>query len=140
MSHTHTHATGEICPLPLTHPSCLSSRATRSSGQPLWRPGTKPSAHVQSWSGTGERSVLLHVFMLGFFVEETLVNTGRTCKLHTERPGRHTPEHWRPGENLPPRTNSAPCGNRTQDLLAVKRQCKHLSHLNKRPILIQTSK
>ena len=27
--------------------------------------------------------VLLHVFVLGFYVEETLVNTGRTCKLHT---------------------------------------------------------
>ena len=40
---------------------------------------------------TGERSVLLfflHVFMLGFLVEETLVNTGRTCKLHIEWPGR----------------------------------------------------
>ena len=97
MSDTHTHATGEICPLPLTHPSCPFSRAARSSGQPLWRPGTKPSAHIQSWSGTGERSVLLHVFLV-----ETLVNTGRTCKhrkaqeiahLSTEGQGRTCPQY-----------------------------------------------
>src|SRR4029434_3146061 len=42
---THTHTSelpvnaSEICPLPLTHPSCPSSRAARSSGQSLWRPG-----------------------------------------------------------------------------------------------------
>src|SRR4029434_3946730 len=29
--------------------------------------------------------------------------------------------------HMPPRANSAPCGNRTHDLPAVKRQCKHLS-------------
>src|SRR4029434_11062856 len=35
------------------------------------------------------------------------------------------------GEDLPPRVNSAPCGNRTHDLLALRRQgkqCKQLSH------------
>src|SRR4029434_9467086 len=36
------------------------------------------------------------------------------------------------GEDLPPRANSAPCGNRTHDLLAVRRQCKQCKQLSHR--------
>src|SRR4029434_9140799 len=64
-------------------------------------------------------------FLLGFLVEET------PCK-HRENmqtPHRKAREiaHLstvHSGEALPPRANSAPCGNRTHDLLAVRRQCK----------------
>src|SRR4029434_1067679 len=36
------------------------------------------------------------------------------------------------GEDLPPRANSAPCGNRTHELLAVRRQCKQCKQLSHR--------
>ena len=75
-----------------------------------------------------DRSILffLHVFLLGFLVEET------PCE---HRENMQTPHrkargiaHLRSEEDLPPRANSAPCGNRTHDLLALRLQCKHLSH------------
>ena len=45
----------------------------------------------------------------------TRVNTGLTCKLHTERPG-NKPRHV------------GPCGTWTHNLLAVRQQCYALSH------------
>ena len=94
--HTHTHAdevAGEIFLLPLTHPEVLvlPQGAPGAVGSLLRRTGTRPSVQSNLGQGQDRRaifSVLLHVFVLGFYVEETLVNTGRTCKLHTERPGR----------------------------------------------------
>src|SRR4029434_4049983 len=94
-THSHTHAeevASEICPLLLTHPGLSFLQGSQEQWAAFMAPGTKPSDHVQCWSGTDRRvilSVLLHVFMLGSFVEETLVNTGRTCTLHPERPGPH---------------------------------------------------
>ena len=96
-THTHTHAdevAGEICLLPLTHPGVL---VLPQGSQEQWAAffffGARGPGQVFSpilvRDGQGAIfSVLLHVFVLGFYVEETLVNTGRTCKLHTERPGR----------------------------------------------------
>src|SRR4029434_6067495 len=40
---THTHAERGRSPLHFPILDCPSSRAARSSGQPLWRPGTKSS-------------------------------------------------------------------------------------------------
>src|SRR4029434_1749802 len=65
-------------------------------------------------------------FCWGSYWRKPLCEIGENMQT-PHRKARET-GHWRPGENLPPRTNSAPCGNRTQDLLAVRRQCKHLSH------------
>src|SRR4029434_5468880 len=68
-------------------------------------------------------------FLLGSLVEET------PCK-HRENmqtPHRKAQEiaHLstvHSGEDLPSRANSAPCRNHTHALLAVRRQCKQLSH------------
>src|SRR4029434_645115 len=79
----------------------------------LYAPGTK--SRDPSWSGT-DSSVLLHVFLLGFLVEET------PCEHRENMQTPHRIAHLSTGENLPPRTNSAPCGHRTHDLLAVRRQ------------------
>src|SRR4029434_8945561 len=67
--------------------------------------------------------------LLGFLVEETPCEHGENMQT----PHRKAREiaHLstvHSGEDLPPRANSAPCGNQTHDLLAVRRQCKHLSH------------
>src|SRR4029434_5522778 len=43
-------------------------------------------------------------------------------------PGDSPPEHCAVWGGPAPLTNSGPCGNRTHDLLAVRRQCKQLSH------------
>src|SRR4029434_6844690 len=92
------------------------------------RPGTKSSD--LSWSGT-DRSVLLHVFLLGFLVEETPSEHGENMQT----PHRKAREiaHMstvHSGEDLRPRATSAPCGNRTHDLLAVRRQCKQCKQLS----------
>src|SRR4029434_5478321 len=68
---THTRAHAEevavkciLCIYPIL--GFPSSRAARSSGEPLWRPGTKSSDHVCLGQGqTGEGSVLWHVFSVG---------------------------------------------------------------------------
>src|SRR4029434_6213778 len=128
-THTHTHAGRgrsefTLCFYPIL--DCPSSRTPQEQWAAFRRPGTKLSD--PSWSGT-DSSVLLHVFLLGFLVEETPCEHGEEHANSTQKgPGNSPPEHWRPGENLPPRTKSASCGNRTQDLLAVRQQCKHLSH------------
>src|SRR4029434_870018 len=66
-------------------------------------------------------------FLLGSLVEETPCAHG----ANIQTPHRKAQEiaHLstvHSGEDLPPRANSAPCGNRTHDLLAVRRQCKQL--------------
>src|SRR4029434_6079849 len=89
---THTHAEEVAVNLSSDFPilDCPSSRAARSSGQPLWRPGTKssdPSVSVRD----GQESVLffLHVFLLGFLVEETPCEHGENMQTpHRKRPGR----------------------------------------------------
>ena len=53
------------------------------------------------------------------------MNTGRTHRKAREITHLSTVHS---GEDLPPRANSTPCGNRTHDLLAVRQQCKQLSH------------
>src|SRR4029434_10510368 len=64
-------------------------------------------------------------FLLGFLVEETPCEHGENMQT-PHRKAREIAHlstvHSR--EDLPPRANSAPCGNRTHDLLAVRRQCK----------------
>src|SRR4029434_7313892 len=77
------------------------------------------------------RGVLLFCmfFLLGSLVEETPCEHGENMQT----PHRKAQEiaHLNTvhsGEDLPPRANSARCRNRTHDLLAVRRQCKHLSH------------
>ncbi|XP_062864068.1 codanin-1 isoform X2 [Trichomycterus rosablanca] len=65
--------------------------------------------HIEHNHGQSSFSNLPHLHVFGLW-EETHADTGRTCKLHTER------------------TWTAPPGDRTQDLLAVRRQCYPLSH------------
>ena len=61
------------------------------------------------------------------------MNTGRTCRT-PHRKAREIAHlstvHSR--EDLPPRANSGPCGNRTHDLLAVRQQCKQCKQLSHR--------
>ena len=90
-----------------------------------------------SRSGT-DRIVLffLHVFLLGFLVEETPCEHGENMQT----PHRKAREiaHLstvHSGEDLPPRANSAPCGNRTHYLLAVRRQCRQCKQLSHRVTL-----
>src|SRR4029434_270467 len=69
------------------------------------------------------------VFLLGFLAEETPCEHGENMQT----PHRKAREiaHLstvHSGEDLPPRANSVPCGNQTHDLLAVRLQCKQLSH------------
>src|SRR4029434_3386826 len=92
----------------------------------LKRPGTKVSQLYIF--GHGWTCVLLFCmfFLLGSLVEETPCEHGENMQT----PHRKAREiaHLSPvhsGEDLPPRANCAPCGNRTHDLLAVRRQCKH---------------
>ena len=69
-------------------------------------------------------NVILHVFSVGVLTGGNLLWTRGDRKA---REIAHlSTVHSR--EDLPPRANSAPCGNRTHDLLAVRRQCKQLSH------------
>src|SRR4029434_7146427 len=68
-------------------------------------------------------------FLLGSLVEETPCEHGENMQT----PHRKAWEiaHLstvHSGEELPPRAHSAPCGNRTHALLAVRQQCKQLSH------------
>ena len=73
------------------------------------------------------------MFLWGYVVR-TQGDTGRTCKLHTERSywsiptfcgcGRRRRRVW----DTPPAPTSSPSGNRTQDLLAVRRRGTRLRH------------
>ena len=76
---------------------------------------------------------LLHVFLLGFLVQETPCEHGENMQT----PHRKAQEiaHLstvHSGEDLPPRANSTPCGNRTHDLIAVRRKCKLCKQLSHR--------
>src|SRR4029434_2266216 len=68
-------------------------------------------------------------FLLGSLVGETPCEHGENMQT-PHRKAREIAQlsTVHSGEDLPPRANSAPCGNRTHDLLVVRRQCKHLSH------------
>src|SRR4029434_3270341 len=75
-----------------------------------------------SRSGT-DRIVLffLHVFLLGLFAEETPCEHRENMQTPGDSPleiAHLSTVHS--GEDLPPRANSAPCWNRTHDLLAVR--------------------
>ena len=118
-THTHTHmqvATVEdvLCIFPSWHPP---PGTARSSGRPaMRRPGTKSKCSVLTWSGSGPTSICSFcMFLLLGFYGGNPGNTGRTCKLHTERPG-NKPRHV------------ARCGTWTHDLLAVRQQCYALCH------------
>ena len=89
----------------------------RSSGRPaMRRPGTKSKCSVLTWSGSGPTSICSFcMFLLLGFYGGNPGNTGRTCKLHTERP-------WNKPRHV------APCGTWTHDLLAVRQQCYALCH------------
>src|SRR4029434_1766745 len=72
-------------------------------------------------------------FLLGSLVEETPCEHGEN--MQTPHRKARVIAHLstvHSGEDLPPRANSAPCGNRTHDILAVRQQCKQcklqLSH------------
>ena len=76
--HTHTHAdevAGEIFLLPLTHPEVLvlPQGAPGAVGSLLRRTGTRPSVQSNLGQGQDRRAIFfcLHVFVLGFYVEET---------------------------------------------------------------------
>ena len=115
-THTHTHTRNVRSAL---HPSrtVLPPGPPRSSGQLLSARGpSEPSVSVTD----GQENVLfLHVFPVGVPLEETPCEHGENMQT----PHRKTREiaHLSLG-----RTYSAPCRNR--GILAVKRQCKHLSH------------
>src|SRR4029434_9468325 len=80
----------------------------------------------------------MHAFLLGFLVEKTPCEHGENMQT----PHRKAREiaHLstvHSGEDLPPRANSAPCGNRTHDFLAVRRQCKQCTQLSHRATVQQ---
>src|SRR4029434_5379782 len=79
-THTHTHAGRgrsefTLCFYPILY--CPSSRTPQEQWAAFRRPGTKSSD--PSWSGT-DISVLLHVFLLGFLVEETPCEHGENMQ------------------------------------------------------------
>src|SRR4029434_1798744 len=122
---THTR---RPLPLPFSHPGSSFLQDPPGAVGSFSAPGDQ--VNRPSRSGT-DRSVLffLHVFLLGLLAEETPCEHGENMQT----PHRKAQEiaHLstvHSGEDLPPRANSTPCGNRTCDLLAVRRQCKQLSH------------
>ena len=123
---THTHTCTEspmklslhFFPIPSSFPSKGSREQTRASA---WGRARGPiqvllSVFVRDVTAL---AICSACFSIGFILSggETLASTGRTCKLHTERPGRYPT--WVPGNAA----TWSPSGNRTQDLLAVRRQC-----------------
>src|SRR4029434_3551094 len=77
--------------------------------------------------GQGWTCVLLFYmfFLLGSLVEETPCEHGENMQTqHRNARERAHLSTVHSGEDLPPRANSAPCGNRTHALLAVRRQRK----------------
>ena len=119
-THTHTHAGGTTVEGVLCFYPILASSPRDSQEQwaaelcSAW--GPSPSA--RSWLGQGQdrrASALFACFYCWGSMGGTRVNTGRTCKLHTERPG-NKPRHV------------ARCGTWTHDLLAVRQQCYALCH------------
>src|SRR4029434_2332572 len=92
-----------------------------------------PSEPPVSVTDGQENVLFFNFFLLGSLVEETPCEHGENMQT----PHRKAREiaHLstvHPGEDLPPGANSAPCGNRTHDLLAVRRQCKQCKQLSHR--------
>ena len=126
-THTHTHAdevAGDIFLLTLTHPEVLvlPQGAPGAVGSLLRRTGTRPSVQSNHGQGQDRRAIFfcLHVFVLGFYVEETPCEHGENMQT----PHRKAREKARlstvhSGEDLPPRANSAPCGNRTHVMMVM---------------------
>ena len=91
---THTHACrrgrSEMYPLHLSHPGLSFLRSSQEQWAAFMAPGDQVKWSCPSWSGTDRRVIcsLACFFCRGSKWRKTLVNTGRTCKLHTERPGR----------------------------------------------------
>ena len=100
-----------------SHPGILpQGQPGAVGGQQCGARGPSPSA--RSWLGQGQdrrASALFACFYCWGSTGGTRVTRGRTCKLHTERPG-NKPRHV------------APCGTWTHDLLAVRQQCYALCH------------
>src|SRR4029434_6728197 len=80
---------------------------------------------------TEECSVFACFFCWGSYWRKPLVNTGRTCKLHTERPGVSLTY---------PQGPTAPHAGIKPSVLAVRRQCKHLSHRATHEMFVQTNR
>src|SRR4029434_6508486 len=84
-THTHTHAdevVGEIFLLLLTHPEVLvlPQGAPGAVGSLLRRTGTRPSVQSNLGQGQDRRAIFLHVFVLGFYVEETPCEHGENIQ------------------------------------------------------------
>ena len=139
-THTHTHAGKPEIAVNLVSafsPSwtVLPQRPSRSSGQLCSAQG--PS-EVNCPSLVRDGHVFCYFacfFLLGSLGEETPCEHGENMQT----PHRKAQEiaHLstvHSGEDLPPRANSAPCGNRTHDLLAVRRQCKQCKQLSHRAV------
>ena len=119
--HTHACWWGRRWNFPsafnLSWSPCPSSRGSRSSGQPF----TTKSILGQ---GQDRRAI----FSVACFCVGVLCG-GNPCEHgeNMQTPHRKAREiaHLSTEGEPAPSTNSAPCGNRTQDLLAVRLQCKH---------------
>ncbi|MEQ2314597.1 hypothetical protein AMECASPLE_013772, partial [Ameca splendens] len=82
------------------------------TGQHRHTQDKQPRTHSFTPKGNLERPINLTVMFLDCgrkpeYLERTHACTGRTCKLHTERP---------------------PTGSRTKDLLAARQHCCQLRH------------
>ena len=119
-THTHTHAIRWVGGIDLLLFPILAS-SPRDSQEQWAASDAAPGDQVQVLSPVlvRDRTVEHLLFFACFYcwgsMGGTRVNTGRTCKLHTERPG-NKPRHV------------ARCGTWTHDLLAVRQQCYALSH------------
>ena len=129
MTHTqHTHTHTHTCRWPrwkmfsaFSHPGILpQGHPGAVGGQRCGARGPSPSA--RSWLGQGQDRQAM--FLLLGFNGGNPGNTGRTCKLHTERPGNKA-RHF------------ARCGTWTHDLLAVRQQCYALCHCDTVPPLMK---
>ena len=86
----------------------------RSSGQRCGTQGPSPRSCLGQGQDWWAFAFFCMFLLLGFY-RGNPGNMGRTCKLHTERPG-NKPRHV------------ARCGTWTHDLLAVRQQCYALCH------------
>src|SRR4029434_3627491 len=90
-THTHTRRPEVVVNLvsAFSHPGLSFLEDLRSSGQ-LLSPRGPGEGNRLLWSRTDEECSVLFAcfFCWGSWWRKPLVNTGRRCKLHTERPGR----------------------------------------------------
>ena len=125
-THTHTHAGRPEVAVNLfsafSHPGPSFLKDPPGAVGSFAAPGDQVKWTVHLWSGMDMSSVILHVFTVGVLSGgNPLWTRGEHANSTQKGPGDSV-------QDLPPRANSAPCGNRTHDLLAVRQQCKHLSH------------